>query len=176
MSAQRDALKLFFQTGDVPTQSQFYQWLDDTIFADEFSDLWFSNLDSVLLTGLNVAGSANTIPTTTDTVFTAIEKMAKLLTDISSPLDSSSDIKFDLARVYGRFNSPITASSLTLDLTGAKVGQVALVVHEAASEPSYSVTVNKTVASGLYDGAKKNYMYFTFMGGTKVSLFITQDV
>lgn len=35
MSAQRNLVKQFFQTGDYPTETQFYQLFDNIVFKDE---------------------------------------------------------------------------------------------------------------------------------------------
>lgn len=35
MSAKRDLIKTYFETGDTPTQAQFYEWLDAIVFDDE---------------------------------------------------------------------------------------------------------------------------------------------
>lgn len=70
---QRSIIKTYYQTGDIPTQAQFYEWLDDVIFSDEFSGVWFSSLQSQPLTGY-VASSGNI--SSSDTVFSALQKIS----------------------------------------------------------------------------------------------------
>lgn len=67
-SATRIAVKNYFETGDIPTQAQFYQWLDGAVFIDELAEL------AELLPLTNFVKAPGTV-TPSDTYLTAINKL-----------------------------------------------------------------------------------------------------
>lgn len=71
-SAHRASVKPNFQTGDIPTQPQFYQWMDWIIFDDEYNDYYNTALSFQPLTGFSA--SPGTV-TNTDSVFSALQKL-----------------------------------------------------------------------------------------------------
>lgn len=112
MSAHRNSVKPNFQTGDYPTQAQFYDWLDWTVFDDEFDDLWWGQIIAATLGNTFTPGVGTIGPT--DTVFTALEK---IIGNQSVPLTSPILLSAGTNAAYTVANTTILNYSTLQEVT-----------------------------------------------------------
>ncbi len=86
------------------------------------------------------------------------------------PINSfSSTIIFDVPKVYNSFSSP-TASNITDNLTGAKIGIVQKIYSNKATEPTYPAGWVKL--SGTYTNSVTNIIYAEWCEGSRVEYWI----
>ena len=83
-------------------------------------------------------------------------------------------LDFSLAdTIYGTFASPVTASTINMSTTSAKVGVTHIVVHNSSTSPTINSAL-KLSGSGNYKPSVNNYIYFTYISGTTVIYSINQ--
>ena len=80
-------------------------------------------------------------------------------------------IAFDALAVYNSFSSP-TASNITNDLTGAKIGIVQKIYSNKATEPTYPAGWVKL--SGTYTNSVTNIIYAEWCEGSRVEYWIVK--
>jgi hypothetical protein len=80
-------------------------------------------------------------------------------------------IAFDDLAVYNSFSSP-TASNITNDLTGAKIGIVQKIYSNKATEPTYPAGWVKL--SGTYTNSVTNIIYAEWCEGSRVEYWIVE--
>jgi hypothetical protein len=89
---------------------------------------------------------------------------------------SGASITLDFANadtIYGSVASPVTASTIGVNTTSAKVGVTHIVVHNSSTAPTISGAL-KLSGSGNYKVSVNNYIYFTYISGTTVICSINQ--
>lgn len=82
-------------------------------------------------------------------------------------------IAFDRPAIYGSIAAPLT-SNITLDATGAVLGQRVLIVHNKASVPTFGTEFIATSDSVAYATSQNNFIECTFFTPTLVKYKIYQ--
>jgi len=85
---------------------------------------------------------------------------------------SSIVIAFTNSTIYNSSTSPGT-SSITENLTGAKIGIVQKIYHQWTTAPSFPVNWTK-LGTGVYSTASMNRIYAEWVGGTSSEYWIVQ--
>jgi hypothetical protein len=102
------------------------------------------------------------ISTATQTALNAKQDKASATT--------STQLTFTNQRVHGTFTAPITAGTITANLTGAIVGTRQKMYHQANVEPNYPLGFVQV--GGAYVPSAKNIIVFEWSEGTRVEFFI----
>jgi hypothetical protein len=144
-----------------------------------------TDITSTVATGTTTPVITLNIPTAasdkrgviTGAMYDEITKVANKL-DVTANTSAGSGtiitLDFSLAdTIYGTFASPVTASTINMSTTSAKVGVTHIVVHNSSTAPTINSAL-KLSGSGNYKPSVNNYIYFTYISGTTVIYSINQ--
>jgi hypothetical protein len=93
--------------------------------------------------------------------------------DISANIATGVTISFLTYTVYGTLVTPETGN-ITADVTDAKLGVTNIIIHNSATEPTFSGEFKKLSGSGNYVVSVVNYIYCTFITSTEIIYSINQ--
>lgn len=103
-----------------------------------------------------------------------VNKLNIAATNVSGT-SSTLNINFQTTdTIYGSPGTPMSGNTISVSTTSAILGVTHIVIHNASSAPTISGAV-KLSGSGFYKANVLNYIYFTYVGGTKVIYSINQE-
>ena len=84
-------------------------------------------------------------------------------------------LSFTTDRVYGTLITPETATGITANVTGGKLGVTCLLIHNnAVTAPTFSSVFKKLSGSGNYVTGQINYIFFNYITDTEIIYSINQ--
>lgn len=118
-------------------------------------------------------GSVNNTADTAKPVSTAQQTALALKSNIAVTVGSSSALAFASDNIQGSVGTPLTGN-ITASTTGAIVGVVVHVVHNAGTAPTFDSKFKKLSGSGTYVTGAINHIYCEYMSATEILYTIQQ--
>lgn len=168
----RDILKTYFETGDFPTQEQFWDWLDSFVHVTEDRGnrvLFGAGAPATSLGQNNDTYLRTTYPYDVFQKLSGNWQYRYSSAGLVWLQRTGNEFQFDRHAFYGSPANPVTSTELNFDMSGAQPGVEVIVWHQSAFVPEQPPAVVFT--RGSYVTGQLNRLRYVFIGGTAVELY-----